>query len=143
MGKKKKQKQRGSRTHGKGNKAGRGAGKRGGRGRAGRFKHKRLKYIKQGIPRGPEKGFTRPQHLVEDPETVNVDKLDIHAEEWGQPWGDDGFEVDLDALGVDRLLGKGKVLKPLRIVVGHATEKARAKVEAEGGEIVAPAGEEE
>ena len=39
-------KYRGSRTHGRGKKAGRGAGKRGGKGNAGLLKHKYISIIK-------------------------------------------------------------------------------------------------
>lgn len=141
--KKKRSKNRGSRTHGRGGGkgGGRGSGERGGVGGAGRYKHERLKYVKQGIPDGPEPGFNRPQHLVEEPETINVGRLSQEAAELGDASGEI-VEVDLTELGIDRLLGKGKVLNPVRVVVGHATENARRKIEAAGGEVVTPTEEE-
>lgn len=137
------QKKRGSRTHGRGKKAGRGKGKKGGSGNAGRFKHRRLEFIKKGVRRGGERGFSRPEAVVEETTAVNVGKVDLHAEAWGEPWSGDGWQVDLTELGVDRLLGGGKVLKPLRVVVGHASARAVEKVEDNGGEVVLSGPDEE
>lgn len=45
-------------------------------------------------------------------------------------------EVDLTAMGVEKLLGSGSVASPLQVRVGIFTKKAQAKIEAAGGKIL-------
>ena len=54
-------KYRGGRTHGRGRKAGRGAGLRGGRGNAGLHKHKWISTVKYSPEHFGRRGFKRPQ----------------------------------------------------------------------------------
>jgi len=53
-----------------------------------------------------------------------------HAKEAGG-----ATEVDLGVVGVTKLLGSGRVSRPLRITVATATEGAVQKVAAAGGEV--------
>jgi large subunit ribosomal protein L15 len=133
---------RGSRTHGRGKKSGRGAGKRGGTGNAGLHKHKAqymLKYMPDHFGRH---GFKRPQKMVSAKITMNVGDLEQILEVMkvqGTAVEKDGvISVDLAAMGVDKLLGNGRVSKSLEVTVSETTALAKAKVEEAGGHIVVP-----
>jgi len=133
---------RGSRTHGRGKKAGRGAGKRGGRGNAGLGKHKRMSMLKYDPEHFGRRGFKRPQKVVSAKITMNVGELEGNLEVLLR----DGFateesgmtSVDLSRIGVDKLLGFGRVKIPMQITVPETSERARRKVEEAGGDILAP-----
>jgi len=131
---------RGSRTHGRGKKAGRGAGLRGGRGNAGLHKHKVMAMLKFDPDHFGRHGFKRPQEVVSAKITMNVgdvqesiDKLlaDGYAVKKG-----DKVIVNLSDMGVDKLLGFGDVVQKMEIVVSQTSEKAKQKVESAGGAIV-------
>ncbi len=148
MGKKKKSKKRGSREHGRGRKKGRGAGIRGGRGNAGADAHRRSKIYKEhGRDYFGSDGFNRPPKVVDEDVTVNVDDLarladELQAEGHADPDGD-AIEVDLDAAGIDKLLGAGRVHRSFRVRVGDATDKALEKIQAQGGEVTVLGSEDE
>jgi len=128
-------KDRGSRTHGKGSqKRHRGAGSRGGRGEAGNWKHEKFPLKKQG-----KYGFKRPESVQEEKAVLNVGQIDESidvlvddgvAEEEGE-----GYTIDLASLGVDKLLGSGQVYNELRLTVNEATDSAVNKVEEAGGAV--------
>lgn len=126
---------RGSRTHGKGSqKKGRGAGNRGGRGKAGRWKHE-----KYPIERKGKYGFKRPQRYDQEATTVNVGFLDETADDlvregFAEKDGD-RYVVDLGDMGIDKLLGSGRVNQELEIQVENASASAVEKVESAGGEV--------
>jgi len=120
-------KRRGSRTHGRGKKAGRGAGLRGGRGNAGLHKHKfcyMLKYMPDHFGR---RGFTY-HGFKREKRVINVGDLEKLFPEKD--------EINLEKEGFDKLLGKGEVSKKLKVIVPYATQKAIEKIEAVGGEVV-------
>jgi large subunit ribosomal protein L15 len=124
---------RGQRTHGRGIKAGRGAGKQGGRGNAGLHKYKFKSMLIYAPDHFGRHGFKRPPEIVENPVTLNVGQLDglvpfLKAAQALQESGD-GFVADLSRIGVDRLLGGGRTAKPWKVFVAHATKHARTKVE--------------
>ncbi|HNX47077.1 MAG TPA: uL15m family ribosomal protein [Methanomassiliicoccales archaeon] len=133
---------RGSRTHGRGKKAGRGAGKRGGKGNAGLHKHKvqyMLKYMPDHFGRH---GFKRPQKMVSAKITMNVGDLeqilDVMKAQGTAVEKDGVMTLDLTALGIDKLLGNGQVSTPFKVLVAETTVLAKAKVEESGGHIVVP-----
>jgi large subunit ribosomal protein L15 len=124
---------RGLRTHGRGIKAGRGAGKQGGRGNAGLHKYKFKSMLIYAPDHFGRHGFKRPPEIVANPVTLNVGQLDglipfLKAAQAVQE-SSDGFVADLSRIGVDRLLGGGKTAKPWKVFVAHATKHARTKVE--------------
>ncbi len=133
---------RGSRTHGRGKKAGRGAGKRGGRGNAGVWKHRKMSIYKYDPQHFGRRGFKRPQKVVSAKITMNVGELEENLEILKR----DGFAteesgittVDLTIMGVDKLLGSGNVVTPLQILVPDTSERAREKIEEAGGAILEP-----
>lgn len=142
--KKRSSKRRGDREQGRGKKKGRGAGLRGGRGNAGKHKHKRVHYAKLGQEFGYTNfGFKIPDEAQKVVIGVNVSELDVvlpQLVEMGNASESGGvYTVDLTKLGVDKLLGSGQVRSKIRVTVASATESAKSKVEAAGGQIVAPA----
>lgn len=131
---------RGKRTHGRGKKAGRGAGKRGGKGNAGLHKHRfiyTLKYLPGHFGRH---GFTRPPNLGKADITMNISDIIEHtdsllAENIASKKGDT-IEIDLGKIGVNKLLGTGKIKGKYEIKVQKASSRAIEKVESEGGKVI-------
>ncbi len=117
-------------THGKGKKAGRGAGLRGGRGNAGLLKHRYMHMVKNMPNHFGKHGFKRHQSITKRNKTINIGQLV------------DNFpgknEIDLTKEGFDKLLGGGRLNKKLKIKVNEASEKAIAKIKEKGGEIILP-----
>lgn len=117
---------RGSRYHGRGKKAGRGAGKRGGRGNAGINKHRlmtRLKYMPGHLGMF---GFNRHPSLRSVNVSINVQEVQNLT---------DGDSIDLGEAGYDKLLGKGRIDRAVHITVAEASARAIEKVEAAGGSV--------
>ncbi len=140
MADKKTKKYRGSRTHGKGIKGGRGAGQRGGRGNAGLGKHKWIKVVKDDPDHFGPKGFKRPKGLTEEEKVINIYQIEEHLEQFKE----EGFvkkkgyyyEIDLDKAGYDKLLSRGKARFQMRIKVANSSERAVTKVQEAGGEVI-------
>ncbi len=131
---------RGSRTHGRGKKAGRGAGLRGGRGNAGLHKHKWISIVKYCPDYFGHHGFKRPQSVVHSKITMNLSEVEQSlpslskngfAEEKAGKW-----TVDLTKMGVDKLLGSGRITKPLAIKVPEASASAQEKLKEAGGNLI-------
>ena len=74
-------------------------------------------------------GFTSPQSLHTKENAINLVRLDQLAQ---------GSEINLTELGYTKLLGNGKITKPLTIYVASQSKSAAEKVTAAGGKIVAP-----
>ncbi len=132
---------RGSRTHGRGKKHGRGAGGRGGTGNAGLHKHKFKSMVKYDPMHFGRHGFVRHAQ-TQSVEVINLGQLVArvpefeaagHAKKAGA-----GVEVDLTAAGIDKLLGGGQVGSAFTIKVAQASEQARAKVQEAGGQVLLP-----
>lgn len=123
---------RGLRTHGRGIKAGRGAGKQGGRGNAGLHKYKFKSMLIYAPDHFGRHGFKRPPEIVHEPYTVNVGELEALAPilEAAKAFErtSDGVVANLTAIGVERLLGAGATTQPWSVRVAHATRHAREKV---------------
>jgi large subunit ribosomal protein L15 len=129
----------GSRTHGRGKKAGRGAGKRGGRGNAGLHKHKYITTVKYMPKHFGRYGFKRPQNVVGLKITINLYSLDVKLDnlikEGKIKKVKNNYELNLDDFGIDKLLGTGVITKPIKIMVKEATEVAISKIESAGGKV--------
>ncbi|HIF90964.1 MAG TPA: 50S ribosomal protein L15 [Candidatus Poseidoniales archaeon] len=124
-----------NRYHGRGKKAGRGAGKRGGRGNAGMNKH-RVMYRNKYMPdHWGMHGFNRHPTLRNFNITVNVSQLADMA--------DGADTLDLTALGIDKILGSGRIDVALKVVVEEASAKAVEKIEAAGGSLEMDTGDDE
>ena len=123
---------RGLRTHGRGIKAGRGAGKQGGRGNAGLHKYKFKSMLIYAPDHFGRHGFKRPPEIVADPTSVNVGDLERLLPRLRDAKAvtveGDRVVADLTALGIDRLLGAGTTPRRWTVRVPHASRHAREKV---------------
>ncbi|WP_424359691.1 uL15m family ribosomal protein [Methanocella sp. MCL-LM] len=140
MAKQKNKSYRGSRTCGGGtHKNRRGGGSRGGRGHAGACKHHTFRAMKEGWMFGKH-GFTRPPVTQQAVSFINIGELDelalYLAENKLAEEKDGGLAINLDDLGIDKLLGNGQVTRKYVITVGTASATAKAKVEELGGQII-------
>ena len=134
---KKSRKMRGSNTYGHGIKGRRGAGRRGGRGFSGLGKHHKMWMIKYGKKWG-NYGFT--SHTRKDIEIMNVgelnEKIDDLVKNDFAKFNNGKYEIDLGLIGINKLLGKGKVEKKITVKVKYASENAVRKIEDKGGEVI-------
>ena len=133
-------KQRGSRTHGWGQVGQhRGIGMRGGHGKAGRKKHKWTYVVKYDRNYFGKHGFQRS--WANRPTTMNVGELDTQIEELMTHEAirreEREYHINLDELGIGKLLGSGRVTKPIRVTVKSWSAAAAQKIEAAGGQIFA------
>ena len=115
-------------THGRGKKAGRGAGLRGGKGNAGLNKHRYMHMVKY-MPDHffGKHGFKRPPSILKDDKCINVGQLEEKFP---------GMKsIDLDKEGFDKLLGGGKLNSSYNVKVKKASEKAVEKIKENGGEV--------
>jgi len=129
---------RGSMTHGRGKKAGRGAGLKGGRGRAGANKHRFLqlqilggKHAHLAAKPWGRTGFTSKSRTPVDT-VLNVGDLGRF----------DGSEINLSEQGYTKLLGTGAAPAGVTVRVAKATSSAVAKIEAAGGSVVLLTGDD-
>jgi len=120
----------------------RGRGNRGGAGFSG-WRFKKQKYIKL-IKEFPErfedkKGFTSIKYNAEK-SIINLGDIEEHfdyllSEEIIKNEGE-YYIIDLDEIGVDKLLGAGKISKKMKIYVKESSEGAIEKVKNIGGEVI-------
>ncbi|WP_318785924.1 uL15m family ribosomal protein [Methanimicrococcus hacksteinii] len=137
-------KYRGSRTCGGGtHKNRRGAGNRGGRGHAGGNAHHFIRAMREGYRPGYiYKGFSRPAVVDTPVFIVNVGELDELVSFLFENEADyitkdgDKFVVDLYSIGIDKVLGSGRVTKAMVVKAEMFSATARSKIEAAGGECV-------
>jgi len=127
LARKKTKKFRGSMTHGRGKKGGRGAGLRGGRGNAGLLKHKYMYMVKNMPDHFGRHGFKRHQSITERDKIINVGQLEEKFS--GKK------DINLTKEGFDKLLGGGKINSNLKIKVKAASQKAIDKIAEKGGEV--------
>jgi large subunit ribosomal protein L15 len=110
---------------------------RGGHGKAGRKKHKWTWVLKHDRNYFGKHGFQRA--WVNRPTTMNVGELDTQIEELMVhdmiQKEKTRYLINLDELGIGKLLGSGRVTKPLRITVKSWSATAAQKIEAAGGQI--------
>jgi large subunit ribosomal protein L15 len=133
----KRSKYRGSRTCGGGtHKNRRGAGNRGGRGRAGINAHHFVKWYKEmGGPVFGKDGFSNSsQCTVTVMDVGNIDQIvpSLLAQGIAKTDGD-VIVINTADMGIDKVLGSGKVTKKLNISAQAFSESARAKIEKMGG----------
>jgi large subunit ribosomal protein L15 len=79
-------------------------------------------------------GFTSPQSLKRQEKTLNLQKLEelsstLPAEKGKQ-------NVNLTNLGYTKLLGTGKITKPLTVTVAACSKTATEKIKEAGGEVL-------
>jgi large subunit ribosomal protein L15 len=133
----KRSKYRGSRTCGGGtHKNRRGAGNRGGRGRAGINAHHFVKWYKEmGGPVYGKNGFYHNSEA--DVITMDIGAIDqiipsLLAQGIARQDGD-AVVINATEMGIDKVLGSGRVTKKLNISAPAFSEQAKAKIEKMGG----------
>ncbi|MEM3852220.1 MAG: uL15 family ribosomal protein [Methanomassiliicoccales archaeon] len=130
---------RGSRTHGRGKKSGRGAGIHGGRGNAGLHKHKYMHTLKYDPLHFGVHGFKRPQKMLEERRGISlhalVESLDALEERGLAKREADAISVDLEDMGYYKLVGSAHVTSKLNISAGSVSERAKKCIEAAGGSV--------
>ncbi len=137
-------KMRGSRTCGGGcSKKRRGAGHRGGRGNAGSGKEKKQKYTWFQIhePNHLGKyGFQRADFLRSDQSGINVSAIDQYIDDFiaigCATYEDDALVLDVASLGVKKVLGSGRISKPVIVKASLFSAKAKEKIEEAGGQAI-------
>ncbi|KXB06577.1 hypothetical protein AKJ52_01995 [candidate division MSBL1 archaeon SCGC-AAA382C18] len=138
---KKSRSQRGSNTYGGGpGRNRRHSGHKGGKGQAGSDKHKWRKVTLKNPRYFGKHGFKRPAKMQKEVETVNVGELDEYVEELLNEGvaeeGDEGIFIDASEIGIDKVLGSGKVTHSLKIKADDFSDSAQRKLEEAGGEAV-------
>jgi large subunit ribosomal protein L15 len=130
---------RGSRTHGRGKKAGRGAGIIGGHGNAGLGKHEKLRMLKYDRDHFGRRGFKRPQCVVSANRVINIkdmlEQLDSYVSMGFASKDGDRYTVNLTGAGIDKLLGTGDINIAVNVTVSQISAQARSKIEASGGSV--------
>ena len=116
------------------------SGSRGGYGAAGLKKHKKTLLKALGIRYFGKHGFVRPPELTEAKIGINVGELEEIVDELISKGlakvENDVIHVDLEKLGFNKLLGRGRVSKKFNIVVRYATSEAIRKIEEAGGKVL-------
>ena len=129
-------KKRGSRTQGWGRV---GQHRRtGSKGRRNPGRHKALwSYVIKYEPDYYSKvGFTSPKSLRNEVKIINIGTLNGIAAKLSTEKQEDKTVVDLAALGYTKLLGTGRVTKPLVIRVASCSKSAAEKVKNAGGQVL-------
>lgn len=109
--------------------------------KAGRHKHKWSYVIRYEPDYFGKKGFTSPRSLRGKVKTINVGKLGEVARKLSVEDEKGRLVIDLEDLGYTKLLGTGKVTKPLTVKVAFCSESAFQKIKDAGGQILAEAEE--
>jgi large subunit ribosomal protein L15 len=128
-------KKRGSRTCGYGRVGQhRKSGSKGYR-KAGRHKHGWTYVIKYEPDYFGKKGFTSPKSLRQEVKVINIGELEEIAEKYGKT--ENGkILIDLEGLGYTKLLGSGRITKPLIVKVPSCSKSAAEKIEEAGGKVL-------
>ncbi len=117
------------------------SGSRGGRGAAGMHKHKWSWVIKYFRDWFGKKGFTprRPTKTIEVKE-INLSQIDSIVYKLmkdGKAIYEDGrIVIDLSKMGINKVIGGGRISYPIKLLTYSITEKAKEKIEKAGGTVV-------
>ena len=109
--------------------------------KAGRHKHKMSYVIRYEPNYFGKRGFTSPKSLKQRVRIINVGKLEGIAEKLSAEKENDKPFIDLGNLGYTKLLGTGKVARPLTVKVASISQSASQKIKDAGGEVLAEAEE--
>ncbi|WP_048149436.1 uL15m family ribosomal protein [Palaeococcus ferrophilus] len=141
--KKKVRKLRGSHTHGWGcKKKHRGGGHKGGKGMAGTGKRSKAKWtwvIKYMPDHLGKRGFHRPKAVQREVVAVNLRFIDEHLDELmaiGYAYEEDGRVIVDTTQFADKVLGTGRLSRPLIIKAYAFSPKAQERIEEAGGEAL-------
>ena len=80
-------------------------------------------------------GFTSPQSLRRNTSVINIAKLDIITATIPTTNQKEPTTIDLTSLGYAKLLGAGKITRPLTIKVQSCSKTAAEKIKQAGGKV--------
>jgi large subunit ribosomal protein L15 len=83
-----------------------------------------------------KKGFVSPKSIRRKEKIINLKGLDQMAERISTEEKEGKFFIDLEKLGYTKLLGTGKVTKPLIVKIASCSSSAVEKIKEAGGEIL-------
>ena len=130
-------KKRGSRTQGYGRVGQhRKSGSKGER-KAGRHKHGWTYVLRYEPDYFGKKGFTSPKSLKRKEKVINIGELEELSEKLPTEKEKGKLIIDLEKLGYTKLLGTGKITKPLVVKVASYSKSAAEKIKEAGGRILA------
>ncbi|HUY01317.1 MAG TPA: uL15 family ribosomal protein [Candidatus Deferrimicrobium sp.] len=132
---------RGSRTHGYGRIGQhRKAGQRGGKGRVGYHKGKWSWTVKFAPDYFGKHGFKRPPRIVPEINHLNIGEienmLDLLLAQNIAIQEKDHTTIDLNKLGITKVLGNGNLSRPFTITAANFSKTAISKIEAAGGAAI-------
>jgi len=131
---------RGYRSYHGSHKKWRGSGNRGGRGQAGLENHMKGRMLKYDPEHFGKHGFKRHYSLIENVRTINLKDLDLllhNLKEQKLATDEDGkIKINLGKIGYDKLLGSGKITKPIIVEGKYFSKNAVKKLEELGGKAV-------
>lgn len=136
---KKSRKLRGSRYMGYGGAQHRGSGQRGGFGKAGLHKHKWSYILKYDRDYFGKHGFKTPKSVKEEDIPINLLELEALVEKMCKDsvkMEEGKIIIDVTNFGYNKVLGKGKITKPIIVKAKKFTKKAIEKIKNAGGEII-------
>ena len=81
-------------------------------------------------------GFTSPKSLRTKTNIINVGRLEDMAEEFFEQKEEGKRFIDLEILGYTKLLGTGKITKPLIVKIPAFSKSAAEKIREAGGQIL-------
>ncbi len=135
-----KKRRRGERSYHGSHKKWRGGGSRGGRGESGMHKHKWSYTVKYDPDHYGEKGFKRPEDAVIMQRAINLNYLNRQIENLLKKnlaaKEGNAIKINLGKIGYDKLLGSGKLDKPLIVESKYFSKSAIKKLESAGGKAV-------
>ena len=128
---KKVRRMRGTHTHGwGGKKKHRGGGSRSGKGQSGMMKHNKSWMIKNDPDHFGKFGFTIPRQAKNVVKAITLREIDNMARKLGKK------EIDVGALGYQKVLGSGRVTQPITVKADIFVPNAKEKIEGAGGKVV-------
>lgn len=136
----KRRKFRGHRTYHGAHRKWRGGGSRGGRGLAGGHKHKWSFVVKYDKTRFGKHGFKRHGSGMQAITKINLQQIEMMMDyfvekKFAEKEGN-AMKVDLKKAGYEKVLGSGKVTKPMIVQAKWFSKIAEKKLEEAGGKAV-------
>ena len=129
-------KYRGSRNHGWGQVGQhRASGHKGGLGKSGMLKHHYSTMLKE-FPNHFGHDSTHPPHPNITKKWTSVRDLDDLFAKYGKQEGDKKI-IDLNKLGIEKLLGGGQIKNAFTVKITQFTKSAEEKIKNAGGEVLA------
>ena len=96
--------------------------------------------IKYAPDRLGKRGFHRPKAVMYTSQTMNLSDIEENLQlflDSGIAYEEEGkLVVDTTQIGIDKVLGSGRINRPLVVKAYYVTPKAEEKIKAAGGEVL-------